>query len=63
MCMNLYRNIDREKVQFDFVKHTSAKGHFEDEITTLGGRIYEAPRYRVYNIIQYRSWWRRHDPI
>ena len=43
MCMNLYRNMDRTKVQFDYVKHTSEKGVFEDEIQELGGIIYEAP--------------------
>lgn len=60
MCMNLYRHIDREKVQFDFVKHTPNKGNFEDEIRELGGRIYEAPRYRIYNLLPYRAWWKRH---
>ena len=25
MCMNLYRHIDRSKVQFDFVKHVDGK--------------------------------------
>ena len=58
MCMNLYRNIDRSKVQFDFVKHTPAKGAFEDEITSLGGRIFAAPRYKLYNHIQYTAWWK-----
>ena len=58
MCMNLYRNIDRSKVQFDFVKHNSAKGAFEDEITSLGGRIFAAPRYKLYNHISYQQWWR-----
>ena len=60
MCMNLYRNIDRSKVQFDFVKHTHEKGAFEDEIISLGGRIYEAPRYKIYNYLQYRHWWITH---
>lgn len=60
MCMNLYRYIDRSKVQFDFVKHTSIKGAFEDEITQLGGRVFEAPRYKVYNTIQYELWWKSH---
>ena len=32
MIMNLYRNIDRSKVQFDFVENTDEKGIFEDEI-------------------------------
>ena len=60
MCMNLYRHIDRNEVQFDFVKHTPKKGNFEDEILELGGRIFEAPRYKAYNTIQYRYWWKRH---
>ena len=38
LVMNIYRNIDRTKVQFDFL--TSASGVFDDEIKSLGGRIY-----------------------
>lgn len=58
MCMNLYRHIDRKKVQFDFVKHTEKKGEFEDEIASLGGQVFVAPHYKLYNIISYRAWWR-----
>lgn len=60
MCMNIYRRMDREKVQFDFVKHTDEKGDFEDEIKKLGGRIYIAPRYQIYNHLSYCKWWERH---
>jgi glycosyltransferase involved in cell wall biosynthesis len=60
MCMNLYRKIDREKVQFDFVKHTATIGAFEEEIKALGGRIYEAPQYKIYNHIKYCTWWKKH---
>ncbi len=60
MCMNLYRNIDREKIQFDFVKHTDEKGTFEDEITELGGKIYTAPKFRIFNLMKYKSWWKKH---
>lgn len=60
MCMNLYRNIDRSKVQFDFVKHTPEIGAFEEEIVALGGRIYEAPRYKIYNHLSYCAWWKKH---
>jgi glycosyltransferase involved in cell wall biosynthesis len=41
LIMNLYRNIDRSKVQFDFL--TCKKGVFDSEITRLGGRIYRIP--------------------
>ena len=44
MVMNYYREIDRTKVQFDFVVHREEKGDFEDEITALGGKVYR--RYR-----------------
>ena len=60
MCMNLYRNIDHGKVQFDFVKHTTAIGDFEEEIVSKGGRIFEAPRYKVYNQLSYQNWWKQH---
>lgn len=42
--MNLYRNIDRSKVQFDFVTHTGSDPAYVAEIEKLGGRIYELPR-------------------
>lgn len=60
MCMNLYRHIDREKVQFDFIKHTQEKCAFDDEIESLGGRIYIAPRFKGYNLLQYQTWWKNH---
>jgi Glycosyltransferase len=39
MLMNLYRNIDREKFQFDFIVFTKDKGNYDDEILELGGKI------------------------
>lgn len=36
--MNTYRNIDREKVQFDFLVNDT--GFFDEEIKSLGGKIY-----------------------
>ena len=43
--MNLYRKIDKRNVQFDFVKHITHKGVFEDEIHQMGGKIYQCPQY------------------
>ena len=60
MCMQLYRHIDRNKVQFDFVKHTSNIGAFEKEITKLGGIVYEAPRFEIRNLPRYYIWWNNH---
>lgn len=44
MLMNYYRHIDREKIQFDFLVHRQERAAFDDEIETLGGRIYRLPR-------------------
>ncbi|WP_109437695.1 glycosyltransferase family 1 protein [Aquimarina sp. AU119] len=40
MIMNYYRNIDRDKIQFDFLVHRKEKAAFDDEIESLGGKIY-----------------------
>ena len=44
MIMNYYRHIDRDKVQFDFLVHRQGRAAFDDEIESLGGRIYRLPR-------------------
>lgn len=41
--MNVYRNIDRKKVNFDFVVQTDSIGSYEKEIEYLGGKIYRLP--------------------
>ncbi len=53
--MDLYRCIDKEKLQFDFLVHQSGPGYYEEEIQELGGRIYRVPRFRLYNILTYRK--------
>ena len=40
MVMNLYREIDRSKFQFDFVYFTAAVCDYDAEIEALGGRIH-----------------------
>ena len=60
MCMNLYRKINKDRVQFDFVKHSAEKGAYEDEIKELGGRIFEAPEFKPSNIFSYENWWKNH---
>ncbi len=57
MIMNLYRNIDRTKVQFDFVENEGKETAFDAEIRELGGRIYHCPRYRGKNHFAYTRWW------
>ena len=41
--MNIYRNIDREKVQFDFLCLNRTEAQYTQEILSLGGRLYSIP--------------------
>lgn len=41
LVMNLYRNVDRSKVQFDFL--TCKAGVFDSEIAEMGGKVYRLP--------------------
>ena len=49
MLMNYYRNIDRSKVQFDFLTHRYEKADYDDEIEALGGKIYHLPRLNPFS--------------
>ncbi len=53
--MDLYRHMDRDRIQFDFLVHTGEEGHFDKEIYELGGRIFRVPRFQLYNWFSYRK--------
>lgn len=62
MIMNIFRNIDRTKIQFDFLCLSEKKGDYEKEIEQLGGKIYRLPEpqkqgriksfYNIYKIMK-----------
>lgn len=51
--MNVYRNIDRDKIQFDFLIHQEEKQIFEEEILALGGKIYRIHSFRSCGFFNY----------
>ena len=52
VIMNYYRHIDRTKVQFDFIIDGKNKSLLDDEIESLGGKVYHVTPYKE-NIFQY----------
>ena len=40
LLMNVYRRINRDKIQFDFLLNTDKECFYNDEIKKLGGKIY-----------------------
>ena len=49
MLMNYYRNVDRDKIQFDFLTHRNYAGDYDDEIKAMGGLIYHIPRLNPFS--------------
>lgn len=59
MLMNYYRNIDRSRIQFDFLMHREERSDYDDEIEALGGRIFRAPRLYPQNYPAYFAYMKR----
>lgn len=53
--MNLYRNIDRDKIQFDFLVEYEEKEFYDDEIISLGGKIYYTNFRKTLNVIKLKK--------
>lgn len=58
LVMNLYRHMDREKIQFDFVLDHPERDDYADEVRALGGRIYTMPGFHG-NVAEIRRSWDR----
>ncbi len=60
MLMNIYRNIDRREIQFDFVSYSRHDAHYDQEIREMGGKVITLAKTSsikaLYNVIK------RHGP-
>lgn len=53
--MNIYRHIDRTKVQFDFLVHYKERFYYDDEIESMGGKIYRLSFRNDNNYFKYKK--------
>lgn len=53
LIMNIYKNIDRSKIQFDFLTHYKDNFFYDEEIKSLGGKIYKFSLRDDNNIFKY----------
>lgn len=61
MIMNLYRAIDRTQFQFDFMSFSVEEGDYDDEIKSLGGRIFNiSSRNPIKRMFQLKSFLKGH---
>lgn len=56
MLMNIYRNIDHEHVQFDFISYSKEEAHYDEEIKKMGGKIIRLTKTtsvkQIYHVIK-----------
>ncbi len=57
LIMNIYRNIDRSRIQFDFVINFEEHRFFEPEIKKLGGKVFYIPQLNGKNYFAYCKAW------
>ncbi|MBK5721490.1 glycosyltransferase [Dysgonomonas sp. Marseille-P4677] len=55
MTMNYLRKIDRTKVIFDFIVHREERGVYEDEIESMGCKIFRFPSMTIFNTLSYKE--------
>lgn len=53
LLMNMYRSIDRQKVQFDFLVHYKEEQFYDEEIQKLGGNLYKFSVREDFNFFKY----------
>ena len=53
MLMNYYRNVDRTRVQFDFLLTEQKRCQYEEEIEQMGGKVYRVPLLTFGNPFPY----------
>ena len=66
LIMEYYRHIDRSKVQFDFICDSDSEAIPEEEIKSLGGRVYKIHPYQriIRNMMDIRYLCRKnHYPV
>ena len=60
LIMNIYRQIDRSRFQFDFLVHTDMESDYDDEITSMGGRIFRVLPFNGLNYLHYKRAVKQH---
>lgn len=56
--MTQYRKIDKTKIQFDFIVNDNQDSyHYENEVLSMGGRVFRMPRYTMINFVSYKRAW------
>lgn len=56
MLMNYYREIDRQQIQFDFLANKPIPGEYDEEIRSMGGRVFVSPGLNPLHYLHYKRY-------
>lgn len=56
LLMNIYRNIDRNKIQFDFLVEYPNKQFYDDEVFALGGRVFYSSVRVDFKLLKFKKY-------
>ena len=56
MLMNYYREMDRSRIQFDFLANKPVPGEYDEEIRSMGGRVFVSPGLNPMHFPRYRRY-------
>ena len=56
VVMNFYRNIDKNRIQFDFLCSKTTVGSYSNEIENLGGKIFKTPGLNPIKWFKYQKY-------
>ena len=54
MLMNYYREMDRDRIQFDFLANKPDPGAYDEEIRAMGGRVFVSPGLNPVHFPRYK---------
>lgn len=57
MIINIYKAIDREIIQFDFVIDHAGYLHYKEMLENMGAKIYVMPSFMGYNFLEIKRAW------
>lgn len=56
MLMNYYREMDRSRIQFDFLANKPDPGEYDEEIRSMGGRVFVSPGLNPLHYPRYKRY-------
>ena len=59
VVMSIFENMDRSRVQIDFVVHQGYASSFVPFVKEKGNRVYQAPQFKKVGPLAYIRWWNR----